>query len=259
MKWTKNKVTMKTLKDFQTTSLNENSLTPHQPPMVLVLKRKAIRLFPSGESVALYHSDKLGIDVSIPYQSSGKSDTTKVVGSVKSEEYNELYKNYVNALKKHYEIGTRIDHPELLKLKAECILRFGREAQKYLHEAAEAYLNGLIVETAKAYTKFENTINENFVEIPDTKETLEEAVIHQLHHMTKAKQDKEIVFGGGKRHHMSHKNAAHIMKLHSSVNPENKRKIESLLNSPEGLTKVSDFAIANLAPQTAKPKTKGKK
>ena len=37
------------------------------PPAVLVLKRKAIRVFPNEKKVALYHSDVLGKYISVPY------------------------------------------------------------------------------------------------------------------------------------------------------------------------------------------------
>lgn len=37
------------------------------PPMMLVLKRKAIRVFPDGRRVALYTNDKLGLTFTIPY------------------------------------------------------------------------------------------------------------------------------------------------------------------------------------------------
>jgi len=37
------------------------------PPMVVLLKRKAIRTYPDGQRVALYHNDQLNLDVSVPY------------------------------------------------------------------------------------------------------------------------------------------------------------------------------------------------
>jgi hypothetical protein len=51
-----------------TTDLVEASIdTPSDPPIVLVLKRKSIRLFPDGARVALYYSDKLNRFFSVPY------------------------------------------------------------------------------------------------------------------------------------------------------------------------------------------------
>lgn len=37
------------------------------PPFILILKRKAIRLFPNGTKIALYQNDKTGMMFSVPY------------------------------------------------------------------------------------------------------------------------------------------------------------------------------------------------
>lgn len=39
----------------------------NDPPFVLVLKRKAIRLYPNGQKIALYHNNKLNKFFSVPY------------------------------------------------------------------------------------------------------------------------------------------------------------------------------------------------
>lgn len=50
-------------------SVNENTTidAKNSPPAVLVLKRKAMRIYPHGQIVALYYSDKLKTFVSIPF------------------------------------------------------------------------------------------------------------------------------------------------------------------------------------------------
>lgn len=63
---------MKTLRAFrsETNSIDEaaSSLTfKMDPPNILLLKRKAIRIFPDGTKVALYHADKIDKYISIPY------------------------------------------------------------------------------------------------------------------------------------------------------------------------------------------------
>jgi hypothetical protein len=51
-----------------TTDLVEGSIdTPPDPPIVLVLKRKSIRLFPDGTRVALYFNNKLNRFFTVPY------------------------------------------------------------------------------------------------------------------------------------------------------------------------------------------------
>lgn len=45
----------------------KEELTKFDPPFVLVLKRKAIRLYPDSTRIALYYSDKLNKYFSVPY------------------------------------------------------------------------------------------------------------------------------------------------------------------------------------------------
>ena len=51
----------------QDTENLKEELTKFDPPFVLVLKRKAIRLYPGSTRVALYYSDKLNKYFSVPY------------------------------------------------------------------------------------------------------------------------------------------------------------------------------------------------
>jgi hypothetical protein len=48
-------------------ALKEAEAKLPDPPMVVILKRRAIRIFPNGQKVALYHNDLLNLDVSVPY------------------------------------------------------------------------------------------------------------------------------------------------------------------------------------------------
>jgi len=45
--------------------------TFRDPPMMLILKRQGIRIFPDGKRVALYNNEKLGLSFTIPYSSNG--------------------------------------------------------------------------------------------------------------------------------------------------------------------------------------------
>ena len=68
--------------------LDEATLDPADPlttPMVLVLRRKAIRLFPDGTRVALYWNDKLKKHFSVPYGTPADS-------AIQAEEYIEELK-----------------------------------------------------------------------------------------------------------------------------------------------------------------------
>jgi len=73
---------MKTIKDFFSESITEDNSSMIKedrqidPPNMIVLKRKAIRVFPDGKRVALYYADKIDQYVSIPYHGPnfGKKD-----------------------------------------------------------------------------------------------------------------------------------------------------------------------------------------
>lgn len=45
--------------------------TFNDPPMMLILKRRGIRIFPDGKRVALYVNEKLGLSFTVPYSSNG--------------------------------------------------------------------------------------------------------------------------------------------------------------------------------------------
>lgn len=60
-------------------SINESI----DPPMMLVLKRKGVRIFPDGQRVALYVHEKLGITFSVPYK---QGQMPEVVPNVTAEE-----------------------------------------------------------------------------------------------------------------------------------------------------------------------------
>lgn len=49
---------------------------PKDPPVVLLLKRKAIRLYPDKTKIALYYNDRLNKYFSVPYVSSDKEVST---------------------------------------------------------------------------------------------------------------------------------------------------------------------------------------
>jgi len=54
----------------RTDFVTEASLSS-DPPMMLVLKRTGVRIFPDGKRVALYKNDKLNLSFTIPYSSAG--------------------------------------------------------------------------------------------------------------------------------------------------------------------------------------------
>ena len=53
---------------------------PHDPPLVMVLKRKGIRIFPDGKKVALYTNDQLGLTFTVPYVGGSQIEPTVSTG-----------------------------------------------------------------------------------------------------------------------------------------------------------------------------------
>ena len=53
--------------DLNELTATDADITKKDPPAVLIMKRKAIRMFPNGQRIALYHVDKLDKYVTIPY------------------------------------------------------------------------------------------------------------------------------------------------------------------------------------------------
>ena len=66
---------MKSIKDFTNDevivedNVTEDKATssPHDPPALLVMRRKSVRQFPNGQRVALYYVDKINKYVTVPY------------------------------------------------------------------------------------------------------------------------------------------------------------------------------------------------
>jgi len=56
-------------KNQVTEAAEDNVVPPSDPPFVLLLKRRAVRLFPDGTKVALYYNDKLKKVFSVPFNS----------------------------------------------------------------------------------------------------------------------------------------------------------------------------------------------
>jgi hypothetical protein len=62
------------------------------PPAMLVLKRKGIRIFPDGTKVAMYINEKLNLTFTVPYD--GKTQQNRVIpGSRLNEEKPGLWAN----------------------------------------------------------------------------------------------------------------------------------------------------------------------
>lgn len=76
---------MKSFKEIRGTLLEAEYVKLPDPPPVVVLRRIGIRMYPTGERIALYRNSKLNLDVSVPYFP-GKIGNIKVPVAVMREE-----------------------------------------------------------------------------------------------------------------------------------------------------------------------------
>ena len=83
------------------------------PPFMLILKRRGIRIFPDGKRVALYVNEKMGITFTIPYTPTGAS-AKEVLPGFQAEE-NELSEENIDENIEH--IKDIVDKHQAKKLK----------------------------------------------------------------------------------------------------------------------------------------------
>lgn len=78
------------IKDKDDEELKEN-ISRGEPPFVLVLKRKAFRLYPNNLRVALYYNDKLDKYFSVPYIEDGNTKSVIQAESIEKTILQSLY------------------------------------------------------------------------------------------------------------------------------------------------------------------------
>lgn len=84
------------------------------PPMMLILKRQGIRIFPNGKRVALYKNDKLELSFTVPYSSTGPEQELTGVSENIMETLEQVYdyaqQESPKAMAKHmkFEDGSKL-------------------------------------------------------------------------------------------------------------------------------------------------------
>jgi hypothetical protein len=177
------------------------------PPYVLLLKRKAIRLYPDGTKIALYYNKQINKFFSVPYD-------TPTGTAIQAEEVEHL--DEIGDPAEMYRKATEAAKAKLQTMKA---LDKTREYEKKRLEAA------------KLKTQKEE------VEIT-------EAVMDQLHKIVNDKQAQSVKFASGHTRKIDHFTASALTQVHKALNDDNKKKFADLVHkSPEHFMKASDFAF----------------
>ena len=187
------------------------------PPYVLLLKRKAIRLYPDGTKIALYHNKQINKYFSVPY------DTPVEIASIQAEE-----------VVSEMAIGKK-------KPKADTHHIVDKEGKTL---SLAAYLD-----KASAVKDLEKHPGGKVVTLGPrgkVKEEVEitEAVMDQLHKIVNDKQAQSVKFASGHSRKIDHFTASALTQVHKALNDENKKKFADLVHkSPEHFQKASDFAF----------------
>ena len=194
--------------DFiETDQLDEAQNPGPTPPYVLLLKRKAIRLYPDGTKIALYYNKQINKFFSVPYD-------TPTGTAIQAEEVEHL--DEIGDPAEMYRKATETAKAKLQTMKA---LDKTREYEKKRLEA----------------TKLKTQKEE--VEIT-------EAVMDQLHKIVNDKQAQSVKFASGHTRKIDHFTASALTQVHKALNDDNKKKFADLVHkSPEHFQKASDFAF----------------
>jgi hypothetical protein len=179
------------------------------PPLVLVIKRKAIRMYPDGTRIALYYNERLKKYFSVPYQYGSGMDAP-----IQSEEVEQI--DEIGDPSEMYRKATEAAKAKLQTMRA---LDRTREYEKKR------------LETSKLKTQKEE------VEIT-------EAVMDQLHKIVNNKQAQSVKFASGHTRKVDHFTASAITQVHKALNDDNKKKFADMVHkSPTHLQKAADFAF----------------
>ena len=177
------------------------------PPYVLLLKRKAIRLYPDGTKIALYYNKQINKFFSVPYD-------TPTGAAIQAEDVEQI--DEIGDPAEMYRKATETAKAKLQTMKA---LDKTREYEKKRLQAA------------KLKTQKEE------VEIT-------EAVMDQLHKIVNNKSAQSVKFASGHTRKIDHFTASAITQVHKALNDDNKKKFADMVHkSPEHFMKASDFAF----------------
>lgn len=230
---------MKSFKEYVTES--------YEPPMVVVLKRKGIRNFPDGQRVALYHSDVLGIDVSVPYYANGpRQDHTAhaVHEETISEDYGRAAKvgmGFPKDTMHHVRIGQDMEYYHSKTAYRHHGTLVHKDHRGYhVKDQATGETHKFRYWNRKRYEKDTAKLHPKRVD----EETIQETAMHRINKIMDSGLEDVVVFKNGGSARIHPNTAKCIMDLHGKVNGTNKKKIAELINtSPAGLAKVAKFAM----------------
>lgn len=104
------------------------------PPMVIVLQRKGIRIFPDGKKVAMYHNKQLGLVITIPYAGTGNSPGEIIPGTnVQMEEIESDIMENLDQVAAYAQQDNVTSHAKHMKFADGSKLKVSHGAAKAIH------------------------------------------------------------------------------------------------------------------------------
>jgi len=203
--------------DFiETDQLDEAQNPGPTPPYVLLLKRKAIRLYPDGTKIALYYNKQINKFFSVPY------DTPT---------------------------GTAIQAEDVMSEMAIGKKKPKSDTHHIVDKEGKTLSLASYLDKASAVKDLEKHPGGKVVTLGPrgkVKEEVEitEAVMDQLHKIVNDKSAQSVKFASGHTRKIDHFTASALTQVHKALNDDNKKKFADLVHkSPEHFMKASDFAF----------------
>ena len=188
------------------------------PPYVLLLKRKAIRLYPDGTKIALYYNKQINKFFSVPYDT--PTGTAIQAEESSHDPWKDKYFGPAKIIKQKYHVKT---DTKSYNVKAD--------NEDHAHKLVTNHAPGSKIVSIEHKGRI-------------MEETIEEAVMDQLHKIVNDKSAKSVKFASGHTRKVDHFTASALTQVHKALNDDNKKKFADLVHkSPEHFMKASDFAF----------------
>jgi len=205
--------------DFiETDQLDEAQNPGPTPPYVLLLKRKAIRLYPDGTKIALYYNKQINKFFSVPYDT--PTGTAIQAEEASHDPWKDKYFGPAKIIKQKYHVKT---DTKSYNVKAD--------NEDHAHKLVTNHAPGSKIVSIEHKGRI-------------MEETIEEAVMDTLHKIVNDKSAKSVKFASGHTRKVDHFTASALTQVHNALNDDNKKKFADMVHkSPEHFMKASDFAF----------------
>ncbi len=218
------------------------------PPNLIVLKRKAIRVFPDGRKVALYYADKINQYVTIPY-----SDTMHGNKSiVQAHEQKQDRRDNTPTLSEGFKVGDKVKiHQDLPKATGEIVgsddhnyhVVVGPELRRHFVGDPRSNVIHMPKNNIHQLNKYRAGIPRNeTVQMHEQKED-RRGNMPALQEIVQTGQPAMLTFDNGGQLKVDVMTAQAIINIFDRVNLTNRIKIERMINKDQNnFAKVAAFA-----------------